>query len=289
MTIKHKTYTEGVSQNYYNYIKQVKKQFLERNEDYFHANFGYEGSGKSTLLLRSCLILDPDFNVLEQTPYTQEQFKNTINNNQPGQAVLADEGQEFFYRRDAMKSENRKAIKKLKRCREQNQAIFTNLPDPGDLDKAVWPRVQAVTFCYRRPKGVFKLWVGKKTISNIKKMALKGCDMEEVSQEIDADAVFHFNRIPASSQIWKNYQDIKAKGTIDDEEDEEEDEKTANEIANELKEDKDRLKKFIKKRAGRYYINKGYLEGKLEIGGKRSKQVKELLENECNLRNIYDE
>lgn len=109
---------------------------LRKDYDWMHVNVGYERSGKSTLSIEECTIVDPTFDERRIT-FTTNEFKKMVEKAKPYQAVLADEGAEAFFSKDAMKADNVEVQRILTKIGKLNLFIVINVPDYFLLDPYV--------------------------------------------------------------------------------------------------------------------------------------------------------
>ncbi len=249
----------------------IKGDRLYDNEDHVHVNIGYEGKGKSTLGLIICKTIDPDFQPLKQTVYSSKEFRYLVDSlpEREMKAVMIDEGSEMLFNRDAMSKPSKKAIQKLKTCREKNLFIWINFPSEGDLDKQLWKRIRSFSKCSTTRKGLSYWWWGRRAIRAIDE---KGLD------DITHDTIWMFDKIQEDSQFWKDYLRKKSEGTS--EETDQEDEFDLEELVEDVRVDIDRyMKEYTDPKSGtrKKTIVTEMIEYDFGVDTKKAKKVKNIV------------
>ena len=134
-------------------------KLLRKDWDWLHVVTGYEGVGKSSLAMQMCIAIDPSFNI-GSICFTADEFMRAVDRAKKYQAILADEGSEFLLSRDAMKRENRDAVKLFTQMRSKNLFIVICIPNIMILDSYVREhRIRSMTRVVRR--GAFEFYSGK--------------------------------------------------------------------------------------------------------------------------------
>lgn len=194
-------------------VPAIKKQLDKEDYDWLHVNVGYEGVGKSTFGWHFCSQVDPNFNV-NKVIFSYKGFKKALRDNNPGEAIMIDEGAFVLFHRDAMKSETKKMVKLLTGCRDFNQFIMINLPRFFILDNYVRKyRVKTSTRVIKR--GVVLFYSPRKT--NMVEKGKKGR-----ANWPDYDFMDGFPKV--EGEEWERYRKKKRThmvGNVEEEEDEE--------------------------------------------------------------------
>lgn len=100
---------------------------------------GPERSGKSTLAQQCAAYCDPTFN-LARICFTPDEFRKSIMDATPGQAIVYDEAYTGLNSRGTMSVINRALVSMLAEIGQKNLIIFVVMPTFFDLDKyvAIW-------------------------------------------------------------------------------------------------------------------------------------------------------
>jgi hypothetical protein len=153
------------------YLKKnllIVKNRLRNDYDWLHINVGYERSSKSTLSLWQMLIVD-DHPSVNRITFTASQFKRAVDHSKPYQVIIADEGAEAFFARDAVKSENMDNQKMLTKIGAKRLFIIINVPDLFLLDPYIRSH-RILSLCRVVNRGRLAFY-SKKRIPMIKKNA----------------------------------------------------------------------------------------------------------------------
>jgi len=138
----------------------IKRMVLERDDDWLILVEGREGSGKSTLALQVAQYLDPNFSE-KNLIFDFKKFEKMIKTSKPGTVLLIDEGSILFFSRDAMKGENREAIRLLTLCRSLNLFIIICIPSVQIVDKYI-RQYRAGSLLQVRKRGRFGFYSGNR-------------------------------------------------------------------------------------------------------------------------------
>lgn len=107
-------------------LEKVRDHWLPRDYDCIIIVEAPERGGKSTLGNLMCSVVDPTFTIEERNLYTQEDFQKFLNTTEKRRAVCLDEGASMFFRRNAMKTENKKGLIALTTMGAKN--LFVVIP-----------------------------------------------------------------------------------------------------------------------------------------------------------------
>lgn len=102
---------------------------------------GKEGSGKSILAQQIAAILDINHRItLDRICFTPEEVGNAIQNLPKGSAIVYDEAQRGFNRRNSMSNDNVMLMNLLAECRQKNLFLVIVMPSfyNADMVAAVW-------------------------------------------------------------------------------------------------------------------------------------------------------
>jgi len=124
------------------------KNIIKKDWDMLFVVDGSEGSGKSVLAMQCAWYCDPSI-TLDRIVFTPNEFRKTVANARPYQAIVYDEAYTGLSSRATMSLINRTLIKLLAEIRQKNLFIFVVMPTYFDLDKyvALW-RSRALLHVY---------------------------------------------------------------------------------------------------------------------------------------------
>ena len=114
----------------------VRDKVLPRDFDWLHLNIGYERSGKSDFSIQQMFIVDKNPS-LNRITFTAGEFRKAVDRAKFYQCIIADEGAESFFSKDAMKPENMENRKLLTKIGAKRLFIIINIPDFFLLDPYV--------------------------------------------------------------------------------------------------------------------------------------------------------
>jgi len=285
-------YTNGLGKQFYNFLKQKRKNIEKKDTDYYQIVIGKEGSGKSTLNIKSCLAFDPNFDVTQQVVFNSEQFRKIVVENNKGQAILIDEGHEVLYKRRAMTTETVNAIQAIKTTtRKRNQGVFINFVDIHDMDKNLWNRANVIILCVSRGKA--RIWSGTEPdnkgpdkIEELKEDLEDGKKLDET--DVKPDGETRWKKFKENNKTWKKYLN-RTEQLEQEENGSDRTERSSKNITEELKKDEDLLEDIIKNYKGNIHVDEDLLRAELEervdkeLTEKKNKEVKKLLERDIHL------
>lgn len=187
--------SEGLKSN-----MKMLAEVLRMDSDAVFLLSGPEGVGKSTLAIWLAKWIQeaysemPRFNV-SQIAFTPDQFFKLVQNLPKFYSIIADEGVELAYSRDAMKYENKRIMKALYQIRQKNLAIFFLVPDKSAIDKTISEH-RALAWLHVPQRG--KVMVHKRRKSPYQK-------------QIYWDLVFVDSFDKLDGKLWTDYLKVKAK------------------------------------------------------------------------------
>ena len=117
-------------------LDYIRKDIVEKDQDYIMCIEGYEGVGKTTLALHICKYFDSTFNV-DRIIFKLDEFKMQVKRAPKGAAILIDEGALVLFSRDAMKGEVRELIRLFTAIRQYNLFICICIPSFSIIDKYI--------------------------------------------------------------------------------------------------------------------------------------------------------
>lgn len=162
----------------YNIHKKLNNDF-----DWFMVIAAGEGLGKSTLGIQVCSYIDPNFNK-DRICYSGSQFLNAMKDSPRGSAILADEGGQFLFSREAMSWNNKMIIKSGMIMRQRNLCVVIAIPNFHLLDSYIkLHRVKTLIQIYERGNYIGFLDRG------ISKIAQDGAKYKNVLG-IDVDSMY---------------------------------------------------------------------------------------------------
>lgn len=135
----------------YNIYARVNNKFKE--DDYFLVISGREGTGKSTLAIQIASTVDPTF-CMERVCFKRQDFLKQLKSAKPGQAIIMDEGNMFFFSREAMTEENREMFKLFTMMRQLRLFIIICVPKYFSIDSGLrsGDRINSHIYCYKGHK-----------------------------------------------------------------------------------------------------------------------------------------
>ncbi len=179
---------------------------LNKNYDYMILIVGKVGDGKSQLAQLCCSYVDEQFST-EKIMFTAMDYRMMERKLKPKSALDFDEGEEIFYSRGAMSTQQKKMVLKFAQIRQKNHFIVLCAPSLGLLEK--WlrgigeTRVNAIFKVERR--GMFRAYGDRSG-------ALQKIRYDSESNNFqypDADFVGFWKRIPNKNRFWMDYEKRK--------------------------------------------------------------------------------
>lgn len=115
---------------------QINKKLNQKDNDHFTIISGLEGSGKTVLGMILAVMVSPTFS-MKHICFSIQDFLNIIDEAQPGDTILLDEGAIFLFSREAMGKDNRKVIKLFNLIRQLRLHIIVCIPRFKTIDSYV--------------------------------------------------------------------------------------------------------------------------------------------------------
>lgn len=263
-------------------LENINKEIELENVDWPFAVEGKEGSGKSALAQALGIEIDGEhFDPEEQIAFSGEDFERKakkIGADPKRKVVIYDEGVDDLMATDTMTSQSRKRVKFLRQCRELNLVIILVMPVFAEMNKKIRNnRVKTVARCMKKGqpgnRTRYVLWYGEETLKEIEK------DGDSISYPSSNASDQWSDPEQEWPEIWKKYIDMKEGNLTDDSENEEE-QISVPEIVRIVK---NRKEDYIDEYQGNKYISKELIEYDFDIGGRKSKKVKKVVERDLSL------
>lgn len=115
-------------------LDKALSRVVKENSDRVYIIDGREGLGKSTLALQLAAGLDPNFNI-EKIVFSPEDFEYAVRHSERYSAIVFDEAFNGLSSKGSLSKENKRLVRLLMECRQQNLFIFIVLPSIFMLEK----------------------------------------------------------------------------------------------------------------------------------------------------------
>ena len=185
------------------------RQRLEAMRDSMTVITGDEGAGKSTLGVVQCQVMCDTFQ-LKNICLNAHQFITNLQENEPGSAVLLDEGLLFMFSRETMSKKNRDMTKIFSVMRAKRQYVVICVPNYYTMDAYVRnQRVKTILHVLR--PGSYMGYTGDAihTINEAYKAGIR--KLEQVKVPIGSSWYGSWNKgVPTHNDIsWESYNEYK--------------------------------------------------------------------------------
>lgn len=253
---------------------------------------GREGTGKSLTCASILKAVDPAFGV-EDTHFDPVPFLEDVGRelDERGNAVMSDESGVGFGNRTWHDREQVEANQALQTARDYNRVIGLTLPRIEELDKQLRGRLHHLIETIQKKDGEY-VRVKWKTLSPSRSgqdKIYQGYDTRRIEGRVQEVKTLTIG--PPPEGYIDTYQQKKAEwkeelfGRVIDRyeegEGDEAEEKSTKEIAEEIVEEC--LDEYIADNHGQTYIDKQLIGADYDLGHRRSKQVKKLIEREVDV------
>lgn len=148
---------ERISPRLVRVLERVRDEWLPKDYDCIVLLEAPERGGKSTLGNLMCSIVDPTFEIETRNLYTQEQFQRFLNTTEKRKAVCLDESVSLFFRRNAMKKENKEGLISLTTMGQLNLFVVMPIVDATMIESYLL-RKRARFFIKVTKRGRFKFF-----------------------------------------------------------------------------------------------------------------------------------
>ena len=182
------------------YIRNVRENVVPKDIDHVAVIEGAERSGKSSLAIQLCKEFDNDF-TLENIAWDTATLKKLVYSLPKHSAILADEGVSMFFSRDAMKGENRDAVRLLTIMGERNNLLVICVTRLDMIDRYITGgRVNTLLKIIKR--GRYKFYSPKKVKqirynNHLRKWSYPSANYAESYT------------MPDDKELWKEYKKLK--------------------------------------------------------------------------------
>lgn len=151
MKVFQGTEKEYYMDGYLNSNLTIAKEVIKKDWDMLFVVDGAEGSGKSIMAMCMAYFCDPTLTI-DRVVFTPSDFRKSIIEAKPYQAVVYDEAYTGLSSRATMSMINRALVTMLAEIRQKNLFVFVVMPCFFDLDKyvALW-----------RSRGLIHVYTGK--------------------------------------------------------------------------------------------------------------------------------
>jgi hypothetical protein len=263
-------------------LKNVEREIDQENVDWPIAVEGKEGSGKSAVAQALGIEIDGEkFDPEKQIAFSGEEFERKakkIGADPSRKVVIYDEGVDDLMATDTMTSESRERVKFFRQCRELNLIPIVVMPVFVEMNKKIRNnRIKTLARCMKKGKPGnrtrYVLWYGEETLKEIEK------DGDDVNYPSSNSSDQWSDPEQEWPEIWETYIEMK-KGNLNDDSENEEDQISVPEIVRIVKNRKD---DYIDERGDRKFIRKELIEYDFDVGGRKSKKVKAVVERDLNL------
>ncbi len=251
-------------------LKDIKEFIQEKDVDWVHAIVGSEGTGKSSLAAYMGTEFDDTFSP-DRMKLTGQGFRNTAVDLEPCQSIVFDEGIESLFSRDAMTTETKKMIKFFRKCRYLNLFIIICLPNIKELDKQI--RENRIHSLSRTVKQGWMHFYSERKLKSIDFNDNNGIDWP--TPDFRDDWPKPEEHMP---DFWDEYREKKKRDITDIEKEGEE--ISIHDIATMVKKKDTRYRSEYK---GREYIDQDLVAADFELGDRRAKKVKKLVEADLGM------
>lgn len=126
------------------------RKHLDNDYDAWGVADGPEGKGKSTFLIQLGIIIDPDFDIIENVIYRKRERYEKLTSRDKGQALIDDEGMRDYYKQFWNTSEQKKANIIYSQSRQTN--IFVGIAIPRFIDLNIYLRSWRVRNWFHIPR-----------------------------------------------------------------------------------------------------------------------------------------
>lgn len=263
-------------------LENVEREIDQENVDWPIAVEGKEGSGKSAVAQALGIEIDGEnFDPEEQIAFSGEEFERKakkIGADPSRKVVIYDEGVDDLMATDTMTSQGRQRVKFFRQCRELNLIPIVVMPVFVEMNKKIRNnRIKTLARCMKKGqpgnRTRYVLFYGEETLKEIEK------DGDDVSYPSSSSSDQWSDPEKEWPDIWETYIEMK-KGNLTDDSENEEDQISVPEIVRIVK---NRQDDYIGERGDRKFIRKELIEYDFDVGGRKSKKVKAVVERDLSL------
>lgn len=253
--------------NWYKLLSAIRTYAIKLKEDTdgLIVIWGPNRTGKDTLGLQLTQEVNPKPLTERNIVFNDDDFYEATEELNKFSAFHVTELSSLFYSKDAMKSEQKMRKKKLKTYAKKNMLMIGCDLNFYNLDKELIS--DKVTAAIHIPnRGKFEYYNKEK---------IKKFEKDRDTGEVVTPAPVFKGKFPKlEGRIWEMYKKMEDKKVINKDEGEEESKK----IKDMAKEVREKLDRYKKEYHGRKYIDKDLVASDFEIGDRKSKKVKKLVE-----------
>jgi len=258
--------------NWYKLLSAVRTYSIKLKEDTdgLIVIWGPNRTGKDTLGLQLTQEVNPKPLTKKNIVFDDDDFYVATEELNKFSAFHVTELSSLFYSKDAMKSEQKMRKKKLKTYAKRNMLMIGCDLNFYNLDKELIS--DKVTAAIHVPnRGKFEYYNKEK---------IKEFEKDRSTGEAKTPSPVFKGKFPKlEGRIWEMYKEMEDNKIINSNEGEDE-AKKVKEMAEEVKEKLDRYKKEYN---GRKYIDKDLVASDFEVGDRKSKKIKKLVEADENM------